>query len=103
MKNIIISGPPNTGKTTIANAIAATHKTILKTNYRELMDDLECGIDWDWLLFHSLILVEECTPENILELAPKFLIIPMVFVTLHQIDSESKDYKDFMVIKLPKL
>lgn len=100
MKSIIISGPTNSGKTSITRAISATHQSVFETNFGELIDDLKNGIDWDWLLTHSLIVVEECSAEDILELAPKFSTIPIVFVTNQYIDSHLDDYKQFMVLNL---
>jgi len=67
-KDIIISGPAASGKSWISQAIEGTHKKVIKTTAHEVKERLEKGFPSNLSEQYSLMIIEECTAEDITEL-----------------------------------
>lgn len=68
-KNIIISGPRASGKSRIAKAIASTHQNVIQTTYFNFKQRLYKGFPINLSSQYRLIIIDECTKEDILEIS----------------------------------
>lgn len=66
-KDIIISGPAASGKSWISYAIESTHKKkclrVTSEGFEELLTQ---GIDLKLLKKHSCLIIDECSPQDII-------------------------------------
>lgn len=67
-KDIIISGPIASGKSWISFAIAGTHKKVITTNANQLKKRLKKGFPGNLSEQYSLMVIDGCTTNDILEL-----------------------------------
>lgn len=68
-KHIILSGPPASGKTTIANAIALPHDCVLRVEADEVDEILNTkGFSRGFFNPFSLVIIEGCTIDQILKI-----------------------------------
>jgi hypothetical protein len=108
-KDIILSGPPQSGKNWIANGIAGTYeKPPMKVLAKSFRRELATGVRIEELHKHSLIIIDECSPEEILEL--DFILhdipiikednkpIPVVYLTTENVTNHSLKQGHFHII-----
>ncbi|REE01126.1 P-loop NTPase family protein [Marinoscillum furvescens] len=86
-KNIIISGPSGSGKNWISMAIAATHEKVINTTAQQVKDRIEQGFPSNLSEQYSLMIIDDCTAEDIAEMDLILGKFPMV-------DHWSNEFKD---------
>ena len=113
-KDIIISGPAASGKSWISFAIAGTHEKVINTTAQQVKERLEKGFPSNLSEQYSLMIIDECTSDNIAELdliLGEFPIsdnwsnefrgsdkLPIVYLTQEEVTNQSLGQGHFHII-----
>lgn len=113
-KDIIISGPAASGKTWIARAIAGTHEKVIHSTAHQVKERLEKGFPGNLSEQYSLLIIEECTENDITELdliLGEFPVsdnwtgehsrddkLPIVYLTQEEVTNQSLGQGHFHII-----
>lgn len=116
-KPCIISGPAGSGKSWVSYAIEQTHKKVAKAKASFLLRYFDYGIPINLPLQYSLIVIEECSIEDIIQLDLLFgngfpivdmwtnetegnIILPIIYLTQDNVTNRTPGFKRFYVINM---